>query len=173
MSRVKVGRSDLSAQTPLDEPGRAEYIVNRRCDDACEARMIRETERTLKALADRTRLRILAMVATGPVCVCQLVEILGLSQSTVSKHLSILAAAGLVVDERRGRFTLYRIDVGRVHDQPMDVLRFLAVLGSRDPDVHSDLERLSSPAVRALVRDVPVLVPPVAVGDELSCGCGA
>jgi DNA-binding transcriptional ArsR family regulator len=137
--------------------------------------MIRETERTLKALADRTRLRILAMVTTGPVCVCQLVEVLGLSQSTISKHLSILAAAGLVVDERRGRFTLYRIDVARVQDQPLDVLSFLAVLGTRDPDVRADLERLSSPAVRALVRDVPVLVPPAisAIGDELSCGCGA
>lgn len=137
--------------------------------------MIRETERTLKALADRTRLRILAMVTTGPVCVCQLVEVLGLSQSTISKHLSILSAAGLVVDERRGRFTLYRIDVARVQDQPLDVLSFLAVLGTRDPDVRADLERLSSPAVRALVRDVPVLVPPAisAIGDELSCGCGA
>jgi len=70
---------------------------------------VHATERMLKAVGDRTRLRILALLQQGPLCVCQLVEILGLSQPTVSKHLSTLGAAGLVEDEKRGKWVFYRL----------------------------------------------------------------
>ena len=53
--------------------------------------MLKHAEMLFKAAGDRTRLRILKMLETGPLCVCQIVETLGLSQSTVSKHLSILS----------------------------------------------------------------------------------
>lgn len=68
-----------------------------------------QTEWMLKAVGERTRLRILALLRHGPLCVCQLVDILGLSQPTVSKHLSILGAAGLVEDEKRGKWVFYRL----------------------------------------------------------------
>jgi ArsR family transcriptional regulator len=63
------------------------------------------------ALGDPARLRLLSLIATAPageVCVCDLVEPIGKSQPTVSHHLKILGDAGLVINERRGRWSWYR-----------------------------------------------------------------
>jgi ArsR family transcriptional regulator len=65
----------------------------------------------LKALADPARLRLLSMLLASEdkeVCTCDVTEPLGLSQPTVSHHFKTLAAAGLVVGERRGTWTYYR-----------------------------------------------------------------
>lgn len=62
-----------------------------------------------KALGHEDRLRILEDLAAGERCVCELVESVGSSWSTVSRHLSILKAAGVVADEKRGLQVFYRI----------------------------------------------------------------
>ncbi len=62
-------------------------------------------------LADPVRLRLLSLIASaevGEACVCELVEPLGRSQPTVSHHLKVLADAGLIVGEKRGRWVWYR-----------------------------------------------------------------
>src|SRR4051812_272616 len=65
----------------------------------------------LKALADPTRLRLLSLMLASPrleACTCDLTDVLGLSQPTVTHHLRKLAAAGLIVPDRRvGNFTYY------------------------------------------------------------------
>ena len=61
-----------------------------------------------KALADGTRLRALMALAEGELCVCQLIELLGLAPSTVSKHMSILRQARLVEARKEGRWIYYR-----------------------------------------------------------------
>lgn len=64
-----------------------------------------------KVLADPTRLRLLSLIANaqgGEVCACDLVEPLGRSQPTVSHHLGVLAEAGLVERDQRGRWVWYR-----------------------------------------------------------------
>ncbi|SFH35369.1 ArsR family transcriptional regulator [Actinopolymorpha cephalotaxi] len=67
----------------------------------------------LKAIADPTRLRLLSLMLASPdmqACTCDLTEPLGLTQPTITHHLRKLAAAGLVVPERRvGNFTYYRV----------------------------------------------------------------
>lgn len=66
--------------------------------------------RRLKALADPARLQLLSLLTSSPsgeACVCDLTAPLGLSQSTVSHHLRILADAGLVRRERRGTWAYY------------------------------------------------------------------
>ena len=68
-------------------------------------------------LADPVRLRLLSLLAsapTGEACVCELVEPLGRSQPTVSHHLKILAEAGLIAGEKRGRWVWYRVVPERV-----------------------------------------------------------
>lgn len=65
------------------------------------------------ALADPVRLQILSMlaeVAEGEICVCNFVEPLGKSQGTISHHLKVLAEAGLVHGERRGKWVWYSLD---------------------------------------------------------------
>jgi ArsR family transcriptional regulator, arsenate/arsenite/antimonite-responsive transcriptional repressor len=64
------------------------------------------------ALADPVRLRLLSLLASAPAgeaCVCELVEPLDRSQPTVSHHLKILADAGLISGEKRGRWVWYRV----------------------------------------------------------------
>lgn len=63
----------------------------------------------LKALADETRLRALCALKSGELCVCQLIALLELAPSTVSKHLSLLRAARLVESRKDGRWMYYRL----------------------------------------------------------------
>ncbi|WP_148895265.1 ArsR/SmtB family transcription factor [Geothermobacter ehrlichii] len=63
----------------------------------------------LKALGDETRLRILNLLRDDELCVCDLFAVLGLPQSTVSRHLAILRRAGWVNDQRRGSWMYYRL----------------------------------------------------------------
>ena len=74
-----------------------------------------ELERLFRTLADRHRVKILNILvraAGDPVCVCEFVPSLGLSQPTVSYHLKQLADAGLLERERRGTFAYYRLVPG-------------------------------------------------------------
>lgn len=56
-----------------------------------------------------TRLRMLAMLSGGELCVCQMIAVLGLAASTVSQHLSVLAHGGLVVERKEGKLVFYRL----------------------------------------------------------------
>ena len=62
-----------------------------------------------RALADRTRLRIVNLLARGSLCVCDIQRILGQPQSSVSRHLALLKAAGLIRDRRDGMRTFYTL----------------------------------------------------------------
>ena len=70
---------------------------------------IRTLEQLLRALADDTRLRILALVAAGEVCVCNIHRALGIPQPTVSRHLAHLRRAGLVATRKDGLWVHYRL----------------------------------------------------------------
>jgi ArsR family transcriptional regulator len=70
-----------------------------------------EVAHDFAVLADPVRLRLLSLLAsapTGEACVCELVAPLARSQPTVSHHLKVLAEAGLIVGEKRGRWVWYR-----------------------------------------------------------------
>ena len=66
-------------------------------------------EDAFKALADRTRLRILALLGNNEVCVCHIHDSLGLPQPTVSRHLAYLRRSGLVNARRDGVWMHYRV----------------------------------------------------------------
>ena len=70
---------------------------------------MKKTAHIFKALSDETRLRILALLGQGELCVCDLMAILELPQSTVSRHLAYLRHAGLVEDRRQGVWMYYRL----------------------------------------------------------------
>jgi ArsR family transcriptional regulator len=68
--------------------------------------------RTLKAIAEPTRLRLLSLIAAhegGEACVCDLTGPVGLSQPTVSHHLKVLVDAGLLVRDKRGVWSYYTL----------------------------------------------------------------
>ncbi len=68
-----------------------------------------DMERLFKALADRTRLRLLNLIGGDEVCVCFFVEVLGESQPKISRHLAYLRRAGVVAARREGKWMHYRI----------------------------------------------------------------
>ena len=71
--------------------------------------------KVFKALGDPTRIKLMSMIvasSTGEMCVCDLTEPVGLSQPTVSHHMRLLADAGLVTREQRGRWAYYRPTTG-------------------------------------------------------------
>ena len=68
-----------------------------------------QLESLFKALADKTRLRILALLGKNEVCVCHIHDSLGLPQPTVSRHLAYLRRAGLVDVRRDGVWMHYRV----------------------------------------------------------------
>lgn len=73
--------------------------------------MIEAKANVLKALGHPTRLWIAEQLADGEKCVCELVEQVEVDFSTISKHLSVLKQAGVVVDEKRGKMVYYRLKV--------------------------------------------------------------
>jgi len=63
----------------------------------------------LKALSDLGRLRILKMLEVKSLCVCEITELIGLATSTISAHLSQLKNAGLIEDEKEGKWINYHL----------------------------------------------------------------
>jgi DNA-binding transcriptional ArsR family regulator len=79
---------------------------------------MREVLDITKSLADESRLRVLMALRAGELCVCQIIELLGLAPSTVSKHMSILRQARLVEARKDGRWMYYRL-TGRKAGKPV------------------------------------------------------
>jgi ArsR family transcriptional regulator len=73
------------------------------------AAAIDQLEEILKALADKTRLRVLALLGNNEVCVCHIHDSLGLPQPAVSRHLAYLRRSGLVDVRRDGVWMHYRV----------------------------------------------------------------
>ncbi len=63
-----------------------------------------------KALSDSNRLRILKMLQTKPLCVCEITNVLELATSTVSQHLKILKEAGFIIEGKDGKWVNYLIN---------------------------------------------------------------
>lgn len=85
---------------------------------AAVATTVGDLDATFKGFADPTRIRILSLLAAGELCVCDIVDILGLPQPTISRHLAYLRRTGLVVATRERKFAHYRLSAPQhaVHD---------------------------------------------------------
>jgi DNA-binding transcriptional ArsR family regulator len=107
-----------------------------------------------RALGDSHRLRALLALREGELCVCQLIELLGLSPSTVSKHMSILAQAGLVRHRKEGRWVHYRIEEKESPPEARRALRWLRECAQApDGQLLEDQKRLE----RIRTADLPAL----------------
>lgn len=65
----------------------------------------------LKALGDETRVRILHLIQEKPLCVCEIQEILGISQSNTSRHLIKLKNAKLIRGDKKAQWVYYALDL--------------------------------------------------------------
>ena len=102
---------------------------------------LRAYEDVMKAVADPTRVRILKILEGGELCVCQVIAILALGQSTMSKHLFLLRAAGLIKDRRDRKWVHYSLDRGSDSPYAARMLRNLRSWLNDDPVIAKDRER--------------------------------
>ncbi|MCX6005250.1 MAG: metalloregulator ArsR/SmtB family transcription factor [Chloroflexi bacterium] len=100
--------------------------------------------RILKALSDETRLRILNMLFERDCCVCELLQVLGISQPRASHHLSILYNTGLLKLRRQGLFSSYSIDWENMDDYAADLVKAAHKGLARNKLAEEDLQKLAS-----------------------------
>lgn len=72
--------------------------------------------RVMKALSDPNRVRVVKLLENKHLCVCELQDLIGLAQSTVSKHMKVLEEAGLVDYHKEGSWIIYRLTLGEESD---------------------------------------------------------
>lgn len=99
-------------------------------------------EELFKALADRTRLRLLSLLGDDEVCVCFFVEVLGQSQPKISRHLAYLRRVGVVAARREGKWMHYRV-VEPADERAARVLQETRAWLAADQEMRRDRERLA------------------------------
>ena len=105
---------------------------------------MRELVKVFKALADKNRLRILKMLQSKKMCACELSAALGITRPSVSRHLSLMKDAGLVVDERNGSWIDYSLCEERINQYAPVIQAHLKEWVNDDPKVKDDLEKIKS-----------------------------
>jgi ArsR family transcriptional regulator len=116
---------------------------------------LREIIDIAKALSDANRVRALMLLTGGPLCVCQIIEMLGLAPSTTSKHMSILRQAGLVDADKQGRWMHYRLTGKDASQQVRKAIRWITSGLEDDPQIRQDkikLQKLLKMDKEALCR---------------------
>jgi ArsR family transcriptional regulator len=103
---------------------------------------MRETLDITKALADGNRLRVLMALRGGELCVCQIVELLELAPSTVSKHMYILRQARLVDSRKDGRWMYYRLPGRDAPKAVKETITWVRRQLAESPQMRQDAERL-------------------------------
>lgn len=102
---------------------------------------VRPVAELYKALGDETRLRIVALLTHGELCVCHLEAALALTQPAASRHLGVLRAAGVVEARREGSWIHYRLAAQGDPDRRRQLAAVVALYGTR-ATLRADVERL-------------------------------
>lgn len=102
---------------------------------------MKELIKIFKALSDPNRLRIVKMLERRSLCLCEIAAVLNLAASTVSKHLSILREANLIVDHKNGKWVNFYLNKDTSERYAREMLRFLETNRLDDDILLRDAER--------------------------------
>lgn len=97
-----------------------------------------------KALADENRLRAIGLLSGQELCLCQIVEVLGLAPSTVSKHMSILHQARLVESRKQGRWAYFRLADKEVPAESLQALELVLASLKKNKQGKADQQQLKA-----------------------------
>lgn len=97
-----------------------------------------------KALSDENRVRALMFLGNGELCVCQIIEMLGLAPSTISEHMAVLHRAGLVESRKEGRWIHYRLANAGASPCARAALQWVRDCLEKDGRVRADARRLAA-----------------------------
>jgi len=97
-----------------------------------------------KALADENRARVLMLLGRDELCLCQIIEMLGLAPSTVSKHMAVLRQAGLVAVRKRGRWCYFRLAGRETSKAAREAIRWAQRTLAEEKEIVKDAKRLKA-----------------------------
>jgi len=103
---------------------------------------MRDLIKTMKALSDETRLRILNLLLERECCVCEVMQALGISQTRASRNLSILYDSGFLKLRKEGLWSLYSIDKDGTEDYYSKLVDAVRKALENNKVVEADRERL-------------------------------
>jgi ArsR family transcriptional regulator len=103
---------------------------------------MREFMAITKALADKQRVRMLLALRRHELCVCQIVSLVGLATSTVSKHMSILKQVRLVESRKEGRWIYYPLPTDELPMMAQHAMDWMFEYLADDPRIERDQQRL-------------------------------
>ena len=105
---------------------------------------MQELLKVLKAAGDESRLRILNILRVRPMCVCEIADVLGLAQSTVSRHLKILEESDLLARTKDGLWVEYRLTQPSKGSLQQRTLALVADVLADEEAVRADREKARS-----------------------------
>lgn len=98
--------------------------------------------RAFKALSDGTRLRILNILLERECCVCEVMQVLGISQPSASRHLSILHDAGLLKARKEGIWMYYAVDQAGMPAYVQEIIKGVRLAMADAPEAREDRNKL-------------------------------
>ena len=101
-----------------------------------------DTVKVFKALSDGTRLRIMNILLERECCVCEVMQVLGISQPSASRHLSILHGARLLKARKEGIWMHYAIDHTGMPPYAQDIIKGLRLAMEEMPEARIDRQKL-------------------------------
>jgi ArsR family transcriptional regulator len=101
-----------------------------------------ETVRVFKALSDGTRLRILNILMERECCVCEVMQVLGISQPSASRHLAILHDAGLLKAKKEGIWMYYAVDRDGMPAYAQEIIKGVRLAMAETPEAGVDRQKL-------------------------------
>ncbi|MCJ7665840.1 MAG: metalloregulator ArsR/SmtB family transcription factor [Actinobacteria bacterium] len=105
---------------------------------------LKNIEKTIKALADKNRIRIIYILkARRDLCVCEITDIIGLSQPTISSHLKLLENAGLLESYKNGLWVNYNIS-SQLDPSSSEILEIIYNDLEKDKQILSDMRKLKN-----------------------------
>jgi ArsR family transcriptional regulator len=103
---------------------------------------MKDLVKVFKAVADPNRIRILKMLQQKKMCVCELAAVLGITQPSVSRHLSMMKNAGLVQDERDGQWINYELCNEKLNQYAPVIMRHIKEWISDNPRIQEDANKI-------------------------------
>lgn len=98
-----------------------------------------------KALSDETRLRIINILLENNLCVCEIMDVLEMTQSRISRHMGILKQAELIEEERNGKWVIYKIA-----EKNKSILSYVKQQTKNEQIFNSDKEKIEKTLIKEL-----------------------
>ena len=137
--------------------------------------MLETFETVAKAIADPSRVRIIKLLESGELCVCQITTVLDLAPATISKHLAALKTAGLLQQRRDGKWVYYRLAERELNPYAPQVLALIGNVLKDDPTIGEDqrvLRMVNAVPLQILCHQGRAALGPNAQASEATICCG-